>query len=461
METPFKDILLYFLVGVVLVGGVLGGLDALSSPSAAQGTTGHAVNFASLFHNPVANLERLNLLLIGCDARVTPDGRRDPGRADTLIVVCLSPKNKRMAMVSLPRDCLVTIPRVPKGVPAFPQKINHAYSFGGTPLVRSTVEQVLGFRMDYYLKTDLDTFVEAVDMLGGVDIEVPDIEGRGRGMNYDDNWGNLHIRLKPGLQHLDGKQAMGFVRYRKSSRRNAEGHVIGLTDMERASNQQLFIKAMLEQKVKLGNLPSLLRAGGHILARLETDMEWPTAVGLMKVFRHVDSTQIMQLVVPTRDRTIHGTYYCEAPQEEILQQQSEIAAFLSGAIQLPAAQAEEGAASREVVAAPVKPVAPERPLGVKVLNGSGVAGAAKRAAQLLRGSTYRIDSIGNAKSYDHATTSIQYGSGCEEAATRAAKLLGVPGAELKLRSEKTGAPDLVIVVGSDFAPRSSGAGRPR
>ena len=69
-------------------------------------------------------------------------------------------------------------------------------------MARKVIERELGIKFDYYAKIDLKNFVKVVDMLGGVDIDVPDYEGGGRGMNYDDNWGQLHIHLKPGLQHL-------------------------------------------------------------------------------------------------------------------------------------------------------------------------------------------------------------------------------------------------------------------
>ena len=128
MKTPFKDVLVYFLVGAVIIGGILGVLDAVTSPSAAHGAPGQGGGLKSLFLNPVANVERMNILLVGCDARVTPDGRHDPGRADTVMMLCISPKNQRIAMFSLPRDFLVTLPQAPKGVQNYPQKINHAYA---------------------------------------------------------------------------------------------------------------------------------------------------------------------------------------------------------------------------------------------------------------------------------------------------------------------------------------------
>lgn len=459
------DTVLMLAVGLVLLGGILGLADALIAPSAAdngQRSGGASISLGSWIFNPVANLPRMNILLVGADDRVIA-GHFQPGRADTIMLLCVSPKQRRLAMFSLPRDFLVTIPEAAKhGSRTYPQKINHAYAFGGAPLIRSTVEHTLGLKIDYYLKTDLKTFRESVDMLGGVDIEVPDIEGQGRGMNYDDSWGDLHIHLKPGLQHLNGKQAEGFVRYRKSKYRNSHGSHFGITDAERASNQQIFLKAMIDQKLKLTNLPTLMRVGGHILRRLETDMEWRTAVGLMQVMRGIDSNAVLQLTVPIEDKWIGGTYFCSADPEAIQAQDAEIEAWLSGATPLPTAATGATSATAAATVAPAekpkpKPAAKQpRPLRVRVLNGSGVPGAAKAAASLLKPPVYHLDGTGNAAAYNNRVTVIAYAQGQKNAAEKAADLLGVPRAKLKPRT--SGTADLVITLGSDFSPAEAGAG---
>jgi hypothetical protein len=90
---------------------------------------------------------------------------------------------------------------------------------------------------------------------------------------------------------------------------------------------------------------------------------------------------------------------------------------------------------------------------VKVLNGSGVPGAAKRAGDLLQGEDFRVQSLGNAARYDYAGTTIQYTRGLEDFARRAAKQLGVSRATLQSVPATRKTADLVVVLGSDFAPR--------
>jgi LCP family protein required for cell wall assembly len=138
-------------------------------------------------------------VLMGADERQN-DRQNEKGRSDTLIVMWVNPQTKRAAMMSIPRDLRVSIPG--RGL----DKVNAAYAYGGPRLTIKTVEQLLQTTTDGYVKVDFEGFVRAVDALGGVDLMVPDVEGGGRGMNYDDNWGNLHIHLRPGKHHLDGYQ---------------------------------------------------------------------------------------------------------------------------------------------------------------------------------------------------------------------------------------------------------------
>jgi LCP family protein required for cell wall assembly len=459
----FLNVMLYIAVGAVIVGGLFGVLDAIMSPTAADnghGSAGQPNGLTSWFSNPVANVDRMNILLVGADARTLPTGQHDVGRADSIMLLCVSPKNKRIAIFSLPRDFLITLAQVPKGVRPYPQKINAAWAFGGAPLIRSSVEKTLGIKIDYYVEADLKTFPPVVDKLGGVDIDVPDIEGQGRGMNYDDNWGNLHVHLKPGPQHLNGLQAEGFCRFRHSSARDAKGHPMYVTDTQRAGNQQIFIKAMMEQKMKLSNFPALMSASGYAIRHLNTDMEWRTAVGLLQVMRGADMHHVLQLTVPTDDKIIGGGWYCTAKPGAIAQQNAEINAYLSGVTPLPADTASTAPANA-VKAGAAAPAAGGTLSHVRILNGSGVPGAAKRASDLLQGGAYHVDATANAPSYEHPVTLIQYKPGADAAAQAAATQLGVASAQLQPMKAGGVGPDLVVTLGNDFAPRVGPAPGPR
>ena len=189
------------------------------------------------------------IMIMGIDEHIRED---DPGRSDTLMIATLDPKKNRAALLSIPRDTRVRIPRY-----GF-DKINAAYALGGKKLTQETVENFLGTPMDHYVAIKTSSFCRIIDAIGGVDI---DVEKR---MFYEDPWddnGGLVIDLKPGPQHMDGKTAITYVRYR-----DEEG------DIGRVKRQQKFMKAVMDQVTSpmiIPRLPSIIREIGNTV---DTDL---------------------------------------------------------------------------------------------------------------------------------------------------------------------------------------------
>jgi LCP family protein required for cell wall assembly len=379
------------------------------------------------------------------------------------MALCINPQLQRAVMVTLPRDLLVTIPEVPKGVQSYPQKLGHAYAFGGAPLSEKTAARETGLTFDYYAEINQDDFIKVVDMLGGVDINVPDYEGQGRGMNYDDSWGDLHCHLKPGLQHLNGRQAQGFVRYRHSNLHAKGGGLIGIGDFQRGGNQQVFLKAMIEQKAHVSNLPNLMRAAAFIMQHLQTDMDWRTLVGLALVAKNLDTNHILHLVVPAQDKMINRVYYCAATPAAMEQMRGQIDAYLAGTSSeaatgnMPFLQKEIGSGPAESGGAtgptPVAAAAaPAGPFRVRILNGSGAPGAAKLAAAKIKSKDAHLASVGNADRYNYTQTIVEYLPGQQAAAQQVAVALGLPAAPLQQVTADPAAPGVAVtvVVGQDF-----------
>lgn len=152
--------------------------------------------------------DKTTIMIMGVDERDD-----DVGRSDTLMVATLDPKKDQAALMSVPRDTRVKI----KGHGW--DKINAAYAYGsakggpeaGEKLAQRTVEDFLGVNMDHYVVVNIQAFQKIIDAIGGIDI---DVEKR---MYYEDPWdddGGLIIDLQPGMQHMDGKTAVTYVRYR-------------------------------------------------------------------------------------------------------------------------------------------------------------------------------------------------------------------------------------------------------
>ncbi len=187
------------------------------------------------------------VLIMGVDKR-----EDDVGRSDTMMIATIDPRLDQATLLSIPRDTRVRI--YGRGF----DKINAAFSYGGVKLSAETVEDFLGIDIDHYVLIDTSSFVKIIDAIGGVDI---DVEKR---MYYEDPWdddGGLVIDLYPGEQHMDGKTAVTYVRYRDS-----EG------DIGRVQRQQKFMAACMDKVTSPEIVPRIPKIVREIIDAVETDM---------------------------------------------------------------------------------------------------------------------------------------------------------------------------------------------
>ena len=191
--------------------------------------------------------DKATVLIMGVDKR-----EDDVGRSDTMMIATIDPRLDQATLLSVPRDTRVKIRG--RGY----DKINAAYAYGGVDLAKSTVENFLGITIDHYVQIDTNSFVKIIDAIGGVDI---DVEKR---MFYEDPWddnGGLVIDLYPGEQHMDGKTAVTYVRYRDS-----EG------DIGRVKRQQAFMRACMDKVTSPEIIPRIPKIAREVIDAVETDM---------------------------------------------------------------------------------------------------------------------------------------------------------------------------------------------
>lgn len=200
-----------------------------------------------------------NIMVLGVDRR-----SGDTGRSDTLFVTMLDTSRNQAALLSVPRDTLVSIPG--HGW----DKVNHAYAYGGHDLSRKTLENFLGIQINNYVLVDFQGFIKLVDAIGGVDIDVE------KPMQYADPYdgeNGLVINLQPGRQHMDGTTAIQYVRYR-----DEEG------DIGRVARQQKFMKAVfakLRSTSLLTRAPEIART---LYQSIETDLSVTDLASLLVTF---------------------------------------------------------------------------------------------------------------------------------------------------------------------------------
>ena len=201
---------LKWIIGVALV--VLVAAMGVMAASHQNGRSGNGKQLTA------GDSHIMHVMIMGVDSRGD-----DVGRSDTLMVTAVDVDQKKAALLSIPRDTRVAIDG--HGF----DKINHAYAYGGHKLTQQTVEHLLDVPIDHYIVIDIKSFERIIDAIGGVDINVE------KRMHYEDPWdddGGLVIDLYPGEQHMDGKKAIQYVRYR-----DGEG------DIGRIGRQQKFMKA--------------------------------------------------------------------------------------------------------------------------------------------------------------------------------------------------------------------------
>ena len=198
-----------------------------------------------------------NILVSGLDD--------DNGGSDTNILVRFDVPNKRIDLVSLPRDTLLHNEYRNN-------KLNFAYAKGGTELLMEQIENLLGIPVDFYVTVNLKGFIALVDQIDGVDFDIP------INMDYDDPEANLSIHLKQGYQHLAGKDAVGYLRYRSTD----------LGDVGRSKRQQMFVRALYEEAMQVSTLPKIPAIAEILQTRVTTSAEIFDSAHIANVLRHMN-----------------------------------------------------------------------------------------------------------------------------------------------------------------------------
>lgn len=202
--------------------------------------------------------EMLNILLVGQDRR-EGQGRQ---RSDAIILCTVNKQTKTMTMTSFMRDMYVKIPGF------YNQRINVAYAVGGYKALSNTLEYNFGIKTDHYIEVDFSGFEKAIDLVGGVDIELTKAEANylnSRGnwdadTEYDGSW-----KLKEGMNHMTGEQALAYSRTRYVSTTEESG------DFGRTSRQRVVLSKLIE-KAKSLSLAELYNLVNGLIPLIKTDM---------------------------------------------------------------------------------------------------------------------------------------------------------------------------------------------
>ncbi|ANS77392.1 transcriptional regulator [Paenibacillus yonginensis] len=243
--------------------------------------------------------ERVNILLMGVDARGLQKG--EVPRSDSMLVASIDPVSKQGSLFSIMRDTYVDIPDHGR------ERINTAITHG-PDVAMKTVSDLLGIPIQYYVYTDFQGFIALVDAVGGIDFDVE------KDMHYtsaaDDH--QYDIDLKKGMQHLDGKTALEYVRFRHDA----------LSDFARTERQRNFLAAVadkLKSTTSIMNLPTILnKVNPYVDTNLSVTDMWKLAtVGYKTEMNASEQIPPMELL---KEENVGGASVIGIKDEEALKQ---------------------------------------------------------------------------------------------------------------------------------------------
>jgi LCP family protein required for cell wall assembly len=352
--------------------------------------------------------DRMNILLLGIDYNYDDKGilYTKNARSDTMMVISINKNGDFLNMVSIPRDTQVLI----NDKVGF-DKINDAYAVGGPQQAMRTVTRFLGTEIDHYVVIKVYGARKIFDALGGLKIDVE------KDMDYDDNWGHLHVHLKKGFQRLNADQAVGYARFRHDAE----------SDRGRMRRQQQVIQtlvAQLKNPTIVARLPALAKA---ISQTLETDINLPQIYDLAMLYKGFNRKNIHSAQIAGGDAMINGVSMLIPFQAE---NEKTVRLLLKDETDLSLHE-----------------------IRLEVLNGTHTAGTARKTADDLGGTGFNVTRVADADNGNYGTTQIVEHVQNNRIHGRLASLF--PGASFKFKKDKSNVCDYVITVGSDHTPLAS------
>ncbi|MFS0864970.1 LCP family protein [Fredinandcohnia sp. 179-A 10B2 NHS] len=241
--------------------------------------------------------DNISILFVGVDDSATRSAEYgDAVRSDALILATLNESKKSIEMVSIPRDSYVYDPIRKKK-----DKINHAHVYNGVDGTIATVEELFDIPVDYYVKMNFEAFIDVVEALDGITVDVPVSFTEQDSKDRPDA-----ISLRKGIQELDGEEALALVRTRKID-----------SDIERGKRQQLVVKAIIDKAISVG---SITKYGGVIDAlgdNITTNLAFGEMLSLYDYAASGQKLQIQNHVLEGVDDWTDRGYYYQVSKDKL------------------------------------------------------------------------------------------------------------------------------------------------
>ena len=379
---------------------------------------------------PWSGQDRVTILLLGIDQRCEENG---PAHTDSMMVLTIDPLSLTAAVLSLPRDLWVEIPGLEL------DRINQAYYFGelyeypggGPMLAMETVAATLGVPLDYYVTVNFDAFIEVVDLIGGITVDVPetidDPDYPDRCNGYDPFF------IEAGTHRLNGEDALKYARTRAT---------FG-GDVDRAGRQQAVILAARDQILQLNMLPQLMAQSPRLWQTLQdnvrTNLSLDQGLQLALLMQDIPRENIETAVINydyVYNEITPDERQVLVPNRELIR---ELRAELFAPTLIPAP---------ELADLPAKAAAEAARIALH--NGTAVFGLAAATETFLQQYDVNIVEIGNAESAAYrASQIIDYGDH-PDTTWYLAQLMHVPPLNIRHEDKPEGKYDILVIIGDDW-----------
>ncbi|MEO0838071.1 MAG: LCP family protein [Cyanobacteria bacterium J06643_5] len=218
------------------------------------------------------------------------------GLADVMLLIKFDPQNKKLTMLSIPRDTRTRIEGY--GI----KKINASNVHGGPALTAKTASNLLGgVAIDRYMRINVLGVGKLIDALGGVTVNVPE------DLKYQDDSQHLYINLKAGRQHLDGDKALQLLRFRNDGR----------GDIGRIQRQQMVMRALMDQALNPGTLAQLPKILNVVKEHIDTNLTVEELLALVGFGVRTNRSNMQMLMLPGRFSTpkeYNASYWIPSPR---------------------------------------------------------------------------------------------------------------------------------------------------
>lgn len=250
--------------------------------------------------------DNISILFIGVDDSQERNQSDDNIRSDALVLATLNNQDKSIKLVSIPRDTYTYIPDSGKE-----DKITHAYALNGPSSTIESVEELLEVPVNYYLRMNFDAFIDVIDALGGIKVEVPyDIT------EQDENDSQDAIELKEGIQFLNGSEALALARTRHYD-----------NDIERGKRQQMILESIMNRALSVGSITKYGDVFEAVGENMKTNMRFENMRALFEYAKN-GKPDVETITLDGYDDMSTGIYYWKLREESLMEIQDVLQSHL-------------------------------------------------------------------------------------------------------------------------------------